>query len=102
MGYVVGIIMALRGFSYWALVGSQLAVITTSTVLTFILCRWVPSLPRRDTGVRSMIKFGGHLTGFTTINYFSRNLDNLLIGRFFGRTAAGILQSRLSANGTTD
>ena len=90
VGYVVGIYMAWRGFSYWALVGSQLAVISTGTLLTLILCRWMPSLPRRDTGVRSMIRFGGHLTGFTTINYFSRNLDNLLIGRFAGAQQLGL------------
>ena len=89
-GYIVGIIMAWRGFSYWALVASQLAVVTMSTFLTVSLCRWVPSLPKRDTGVRSMIKFGGNLTGFTTINYFSRNLDNLLIGRFWGAQQLGL------------
>jgi O-antigen/teichoic acid export membrane protein len=90
MGYVVGILMAWRGFSYWALVGSQLALIITGTGLTLLLCRWVPGLPRRNTGVRSMIKFGGNLTGFTTINYFSRNLDNLLIGRFAGAQQLGL------------
>jgi PST family polysaccharide transporter len=89
VGYVAGIILAWRGFSYWALVGSQLALITTSTILTLIFCRWVPNLPRRRSGAASMIKFGGHLTGFTTINYFSRNLDNLLIGRFAGPQQLG-------------
>jgi O-antigen/teichoic acid export membrane protein len=90
VGYVVGILMAWRGFSYWALVGSQLAVIITGTVLTVSLCRWAPSFPKRHTGVRSMIRFGGNLTGFTTINYFSRNLDNLLIGRFAGAQQLGL------------
>jgi len=89
-GYAVGIVMALRGFSYWALVGSQLAVAISGTTLTLVLCRWMPNLPRRDTGVRSMIRFGGNLTGFTTINYFSRNLDNLLIGRFVGAQQLGL------------
>ena len=84
-GYVVGIYMAARGFSYWALVGSQLAVAATSTLSTLILCRWVPGLPKRDTGARSMLRFGGNLTGFATINFFARNLDNLLIGRVWGR-----------------
>src|SRR6185503_12823013 len=28
IGYVVGITMAWRGYSYWALVGSQLALVT--------------------------------------------------------------------------
>ncbi len=89
-GYVVGILMAWHGFSYWALVSSQLAVAFTSTVLIAAICRWTPGLPRRNTGVRSMIRFGGNLTGFTTINYFSRNLDNLLIGRFWGAQQLGL------------
>ena len=37
-----------------------------------------------------MIRFGGNLTGFTTINYFSRNLDNLLIGRVWGAQQLGL------------
>jgi len=89
-GYAVGIFMAWRGFSYWALVGSQLASAATTTLLTVIFCRWMPGLPRRNTGVRSMIRFGGNLTGFTTINYFSRNLDNLLIGRVWGAQQLGL------------
>jgi len=89
VGYIAGIILAWRGFSYWALVGSQLALVTTSTVLTLVFCRWVPNRPRKRSGAAEMIKFGGHLTGFTTINYFSRNLDNLLIGRFAGAQQLG-------------
>lgn len=90
IGYVVGIVMAWRGFQYWALVASQLAVVATTTILTVILCGWMPGLPKRDTGVRSMIRFGGNLTGFTTINYFARNLDSLLIGRFWGAQQLGL------------
>jgi O-antigen/teichoic acid export membrane protein len=90
MGYIAGIILAWQGFRYWALVASQLAVAATSTLLIFSFVRWMPGLPKRDTGARSMIKFGGNLTGFTTINYFSRNLDNLLIGRFWGAQQLGL------------
>jgi O-antigen/teichoic acid export membrane protein len=90
VGYAVGILLAWYGFRYWALVASQLAVLSTTTILTISICRWVPGLPKRNTGVRSMIKFGGNLTGFTTINYFSRNLDNLLIGRFWGAQQLGL------------
>ena len=90
VGYAVGIILAWKGFRYWALVASQLAVAATSTLLIFSFVRWIPGLPKRDTGARSMIRFGGNLTGFTTINYFSRNLDNLLIGRFWGAQQLGL------------
>jgi O-antigen/teichoic acid export membrane protein len=89
-GYVVAILMALKGFHYWALVGSQLAVVFTGTVITWTVCRWRPGLPKKDTGVRSMLRFGGNFTGFSTINFFSRNLDNLLIGRVWGAQQLGI------------
>jgi O-antigen/teichoic acid export membrane protein len=89
-GYIVGISMAWKGFSYWALVGSQLAVVTTSSAITWIVCRWKPGWPKKDTGVRSMIRFGGNLTGFATINFFARNLDNLLIGKFWGAQQLGL------------
>lgn len=90
VGYIVGISMALKGFSYWSLVGSQLAVASSTTLMIFAFCRWIPGLPRKDTGVRSMVRFGGNLTGFATINFFSRNLDNLLIGRVWGAQQLGL------------
>ena len=37
-----------------------------------------------------MLRFGGNFTGFSTINFFSRNLDNLLIGRFWGAQQLGL------------
>jgi len=90
VGYIVGISMAWKGFSYFALVGSQLAVGLTTTSIIWALVRWKPGLPKKGTGVRSMLKFGGNLTGFATINYFARNGDNLLIGRFWGAGQLGV------------
>lgn len=37
-----------------------------------------------------MIKFGADLVGFNVVNYFSRNLDNILIGRFHGSGPLGL------------
>jgi len=37
-----------------------------------------------------MLKFGSHLTGFNFVNYFSRNLDNILIGKYIGANALGL------------
>ncbi|PYS72852.1 MAG: lipopolysaccharide biosynthesis protein [Acidobacteria bacterium] len=90
VGYIIGISMAWKGFSYFALVGSQLAVAFTSTLITWAVVRWKPGPPKKGTGVRSMLKLGGNLTGFATINYFARNGDNLLIGRFWGAEQVGI------------
>jgi len=90
VGYVVGIIFAWNGFSFWSLVFSQLTLLITNSVLVWIVCRWRPGLPSRNTGVRSMLSFGGHITAYSTINYFSKNADNLLIGKFWGSSPLGL------------
>jgi O-antigen/teichoic acid export membrane protein len=75
---------------YWALVLELLIQGPIQIVGLWLACRWRPSLPVRGSGVMPMLKFGGNLTGFRIINYFARNLDNLLIGKFFGPAALGL------------
>lgn len=82
--------MALRGFGVYALVARQLAWVSVSSVLAWLLTRWVPSLPRRGTGVRGMVRFGGYLAGSHVLNYFARNADKLFLGRFWGAAAVGL------------
>ena len=89
-GYVVGVVFAWYGFGYWSLVYSQLALLTIDAILVWTLCGWRPGLPRRNSGVRSMLSFGGNITGYGTVNYFSKNADNLLIGRFWGPQSLGL------------
>lgn len=53
-------------------------------------CSWRPGLPSWKSGIGSMLAFGGNLTGFNTINYLARNLDNLLIGWRWGAQPLGL------------
>jgi len=54
------------------------------------VCRWRPGLPTRGVGVRSMLSYGGNLTGFNFMTYLARNLDNVLIGKFWGAYQLGV------------
>jgi PST family polysaccharide transporter len=87
---IVTISLALLGWRYWALVGGTLATALSGTLLTLFFCPWMPGRMRKGTGVRGMLKFGGHLTSFNFVNYFSRNADNILIGKFIGADALGL------------
>jgi len=78
----VGIIAALAGAGVWALVYMTLSGNLFNALAVWVVCHWRPSLPAFGAGVRVMLAFGANLTGFNIVNYFSRNLDNLLIGRF--------------------
>lgn len=89
VGYIVGIALAWSGFGYWSLVFSQMALLGTNAVGVWLACRWIPGWPKRGSGVRSMLSFGGNVTGYATVNYFAKNADSLLIGRFRGAQELG-------------
>ena len=90
IGILVAIVLAYRGAGYWALVANQLVLGFVYAVAILIACRWRPGPPVRNSGVRSMLAFGGNLTGYGFFNYFSRTLDNLLIGRVWGAGPLGL------------
>jgi PST family polysaccharide transporter len=89
-GAGVGIVCALMGFKYWALVIMYGAIAFSRLVYTFVLCPWIPALNMGLNKVRSMLNFGLNLTGFNFVNYFARNTDNLLIGKLFGPRSLGL------------
>lgn len=87
---VLGVLLAWLGFEYWALVWKEIsrAIIQASGV--WLCYRWLPGLPRRGVGVRSMFQTGSHVTGFNIVAFASRNLDTVLLGKFWGPTSVGL------------
>jgi PST family polysaccharide transporter len=90
VGITTGITMAWYGAEYWALVGLSVASALSSVVLVWIFCGWRPGLPAPGAEIWPMIKFGGQITGFDIVNYFARNFDNILLGRFWGSNVLGL------------
>jgi O-antigen/teichoic acid export membrane protein len=89
-GTAVSIGLALAGFGYWSLVAAPVAINIASCILLWTICDWRPGGFQRGVGARSMLVFGGNLTAFNLINYFTRNFDNILIGRVLGAGPLGI------------
>lgn len=86
----VGIAAAWWGLGYWSLVLMQAANGITILVLAWALSGWRPSAPRWDPGVLSMLRFGGHMTAYNVLNFFSLNLDGILIGKVGGSVPLGL------------
>jgi len=86
----IAILMAYNNWGYWAIVASMILTPVFSTILLWMYCDWRPDFVFRDYNIRSYIKFGAGITGFDLINYFSRNVDNVLIGKFIGPQALGL------------
>ncbi|MGL4620756.1 lipopolysaccharide biosynthesis protein [Chroococcidiopsis sp.] len=89
-GVVSALVLARYGAGYWALVVMQIAIAIGQMGGAWLLCSWRPSLPQRHANIRELLTFGSHLTGFNVINYFARNLDNILIGRSWGAGQLGL------------
>ena len=86
---VVSIALAWAGWGYWALVAGAIALPLSTTLGAFLLCQWIPGLPRRVPGTTSMMAFAAHVYARFSVNYFSRNMDNLLVGWRFSAEALG-------------
>ncbi len=86
----VGIGMAVAGFGYWSLVGSTVATQVVLAVCLWTVTAWIPGMPRRKAGIRSMLHFGGTVTLNGLIVYLAYNLEKVLLGRFWGADALGL------------
>ena len=89
LSVAVAVILAYRGWGYWALVTKWIMTPLIVTVGAWILCGWRPGLPGRGTGVRPMLRFAFHTYGNFVMSYFRRNIDKILIGRSFGSQQLG-------------
>lgn len=87
---VTGIAMALLHAGLWSLVGMALALPLASSIGFWFATGWIPDPPRRVSGVRSLLKFGGTFTINTFIIYIAYNLDKVLLGKFWGADSLGI------------
>lgn len=82
--------LAYLGFGYWALTLMNIGTPFFSLVFFWMRCNWRPTWIYSGTGMRANMQFGGYITGFNFINYFSRNFDNIIVGRVLGAAPLGI------------
>jgi O-antigen/teichoic acid export membrane protein len=86
---IVTIALAIVGWHYWALVWGSVTQVVVVASASWIMCRWVPSWPRRTSGTRSGFKFAMNVYAHFAFSYSTRNTDNLLVGWRYGAQALG-------------
>jgi PST family polysaccharide transporter len=89
-GGLAGILIAWKtDLSYWSLVVTALVAQVVTLSLIWSLCPWRPSFVTNWRDVRSGLHFGAYLTGFGILNFFHRQMDNIIVGLQFGATELG-------------
>jgi PST family polysaccharide transporter len=87
---VAVVFMAVLGLSYWSLAWQPLIM---SCILNLILWRrsnWRPSFIFSFASIRELLNFGANVLGTSTLDYWTRSLDKILIGKFFGSASLGL------------
>lgn len=87
---VVGISAAFYGLGVYSLV---LQTLTLSLILIALIWRyskWRPLIHFEWNDISSIWKYTMNLSMFNFVNYFTRNADNFLIGKFLGSYSLGI------------
>jgi PST family polysaccharide transporter len=90
VGGFIGIFLALAKFGVWALVWQTLATTFTTVIVMWVTSSWRPGIVFNISALKEIFKYSTNLLGFNILNYWTRNFDNLLIGRFIGSFALGI------------
>jgi PST family polysaccharide transporter len=77
------------GWGYWALVANTVIQHLIVAFCAWIFCRWRPGRPGSFKDIIPILKFAIHTYANFTLNYFSRNIDKLLIGWRYGAQPIG-------------
>ena len=87
---IVSISAALMGWGYWSIVIGQATHGLVANMIAWTMSDFRPSWPRMTPDARSMLRFGGHLTGLTLASFIATNLSPVLVGRLFGVVQVGL------------
>lgn len=87
---IVAVVFAYLGFGIWALVLQIFVSTLVGTVISYRMVKWRPKFIRPKMQIlQPFFSFSLPLLGETSINYWVRNIDNLLIGKWLGEQPLG-------------
>lgn len=86
---IIAVILAFLGFSYYAL--AVQAVLTSLFQFLWNIFTTRPKFKFKFSmlSIKKVLNYSGFQFAFNIVNYFSRNLDNLLTGKFLGHEELG-------------
>jgi PST family polysaccharide transporter len=96
VGTAIAIVMAFCGYGYWALVLRPIASSLGVAVGAWFACRWRPGFPAFDDEVKSMVRFGLHVVGFSVTYTVAKAVDRIGLGLFYRPDQVGYYQNAVT------
>jgi len=85
----IAVFMAYKGYGVWALVFQSLFSTIIGVFISFKMVQWRPSFQFSKESSVPFLKFSMPLLGENSINYWVRNIDNILVGKILGEQSLG-------------
>ena len=89
VGAVCAIVLAYMGWGVWAWVAQQIIASSITSVILWVMNRWLPQLCFSFDSFKQLFSFGGFILASNLINTFCNNVQGLLIGKFFNPAILG-------------
>ena len=83
MAGIVAVIMAVKGFGYWALVAHSVVQSAITSLLKVAFTPWKPGLKISFKPVREMLSFGLRLVGASFVTQIQTNIFSVILGRAY-------------------
>lgn len=90
IGYAVAFYFTYLDYGVWAIVWMNLSTAIVNSLLYWVSSKWRPDFIFHWQKIKELSGFGLNVLGDTTINYWSRNYDNFIIGKVLGSSDLGI------------
>lgn len=87
---ISAIVMAYFGWGVWSLVAQSILSAGVMAGLLWTFSSWRPQMIFDWKAIRDLTGFSLNYLGTQSLNYWVRNLDKLLIGRFIGTAPLGL------------
>jgi PST family polysaccharide transporter len=95
-GIAVAILIAFFGHGYWALVLRPIVNTLCVAIGAWLACRWRPGFPIFDDEVKSMVRFGLHVVGFSVTYNMAKAVDRIALGLFYRPDVVGYYQNAVT------
>jgi len=93
---LVAYFFAIHNFGIFSLVFGSITSAVISIFIIIMILPWIPNIKFEFSKISGLIKYGRDVLLFNVVNYFSRNSDNILIGKFIGAIQLGFYNKAYS------
>ena len=90
------LILAYAGYRYWSLIYGQIIPLAIMTLILCIYSKWQPSICYKNYLMKSIYDFGIWNFLKAQLQYFSQNIDKIVIGKTLGAHDLGLYDKSMS------